>query len=172
MRIWDINPARLCRQHLLGEQGVRVRDMRGTAFRARARERTSRATTGILAEGAMTEHEPDEAAAAAAALTWLEFIDRGDADGSWPGTSEAFQRAVPPELWRSSLERAQAGMGRPLARTLDSAKYATELPGAPDGEYVVLQYATRFEHKARGGETVTLSREGGGSWKVGGYFVR
>jgi len=36
----------------------------------------------------------------------------------------------------------------------------------------VLQYATRFEHKAKGGETVALSRESDGSWKVGGYFVR
>jgi hypothetical protein len=45
------------------------------------------------------------------------------------------------------------------------------LPGAPDGEYVVIQYATRFEHKPSIIETVTPMLDKDGSWKVSGYFI-
>lgn len=120
----------------------------------------------------MSEHEAEETAAEAAALAWLALTDRGDGDASWQGTSADFQRVVSPEVWRTSLEKAQGPLGRPVERKLQSATYATELPGAPDGEYVVLQYTTRFEHKQNGGETVTLSREADGAWRIAGYFVR
>jgi hypothetical protein len=46
------------------------------------------------------------------------------------------------------------------------------LPGAPDGESVVIQYDTQFEHKAHAVETVVPMRERDGSWKVSGYFVK
>jgi hypothetical protein len=45
------------------------------------------------------------------------------------------------------------------------------LPGAPEGEYVVIQYETQFEHKAGAIETVTPLREKDGSWRVSGYFI-
>ena len=49
---------------------------------------------------------------------------------------------------------------------------STTLPGAPDGEYVVLQFDTSFEQKAAAVETVTTIREKDGTWHVGGYFIR
>jgi hypothetical protein len=48
----------------------------------------------------------------------------------------------------------------------------TELPGAPDGEYVVFQFDTQFEHKRAAVETVTPMRDPDGSWRVSGYFIR
>jgi len=52
-------------------------------------------------------------------------------------------------------------------QAVDQAK-----PGAPDGEYVVLQYHASCEHKAAAVETVTATREPDGAWRVVGYFVR
>ena len=52
------------------------------------------------------------------------------------------------------------------------AKPATELPGAPDGEYVVFQFSTAFEHKRAAVETVTPMMDADGQWRVSGYFVR
>ena len=57
---------------------------------------------------------------------------------------------------------AEAGpgpIGRPRSREVERLRYATELPGAPDGEYVVVEYATEFERKRNGSELVTLMRE-------------
>jgi hypothetical protein len=45
------------------------------------------------------------------------------------------------------------------------------LPGAPDGDYEVVQFQTSFANKAAANETVVLSLEASG-WKVDGYFIR
>jgi len=42
-----------------------------------------------------------------------------------------------------------------LSREVASAEYTTKLPCAPDGEYVVIQYRTKFQNKADAIETVT-----------------
>jgi hypothetical protein len=47
---------------------------------------------------------------------------------------------------------------------------ALSLPGAPDGEYVVIQYETQFEHHTPA-ETVTPMLDKDGAWKVSGYFI-
>jgi hypothetical protein len=46
------------------------------------------------------------------------------------------------------------------------------LPGAPDGEYVVIQFKTAFENKKFAIETVTPMLDGDGKWRVSGYFIR
>jgi hypothetical protein len=55
---------------------------------------------------------------------------------------------------------------------MSSARYSRTLPGAPDGEYVVIQYSSQFANKASAVETVTPMREKDGSWKVSGYYVK
>jgi hypothetical protein len=46
------------------------------------------------------------------------------------------------------------------------------LPGAPDGEYVVIQFATSFENKKSAIETVTPMLDSDGEWRVSGYFIK
>jgi len=46
------------------------------------------------------------------------------------------------------------------------------MPGAPDGEYVVIQYETEFEKKASAVETVTPERDKNGTWRVSGYYIK
>ncbi len=52
------------------------------------------------------------------------------------------------------------------------ATFTRTVPGAPDGEYVVIQFDTQFENKAAAVETVTPMREKDGSWRVSGYFIK
>ena len=63
-------------------------------------------------------------------------------------------------------------LGKMLSRKIKSTQYETSLPGAPDGEYVVIQYNTSFEHKESAIETVTPMLEQDGKWKVSGYFIK
>lgn len=51
------------------------------------------------------------------------------------------------------------------------AKKAQTLPGAPDGEYQIIQYRTVFANKAGAVETVVLARVGD-QWEIVGYFIR
>ncbi|HEY8380279.1 MAG TPA: DUF4019 domain-containing protein [Nannocystis sp.] len=113
-----------------------------------------------------------ESEALAAAERWLALIDRGDAAASWAAAARLFQEAVDEPRWTQSLEAAQRPLGRPVARRIQSMNYATELPGAPDGEYVVLEYETTFEHKRKGAERVVMMKEPDGSWRAAGYYVR
>jgi hypothetical protein len=45
-------------------------------------------------------------------------------------------------------------------------------PGAPDGEYVVIQFETSFEKKKSSIETITPIKEKDGSWRVSGYYIK
>ena len=63
-------------------------------------------------------------------------------------------------------------MGKATSRTLKGATYVTELPGAPDGEYVVIQFATAFANKGSAVETITPMMDEDGRWRVSGYFIR
>lgn len=107
-----------------------------------------------------------------AAEAWLAHIDAGDMGASHREASSGFRKAVTEEQWAESLGRAQESLGRPIERQFRSAEYRSELPGAPDGHYVILTYATRFPHKAHGMETVTPQLDTDGTWRVSGYFVK
>jgi hypothetical protein len=57
------------------------------------------------------------------------------------------------------------------SRGARAAQRASSLPGAPDGEYVVLQFDSSFANKQVAVETVTAVFEDG-VWRVVGYFIR
>ena len=63
-------------------------------------------------------------------------------------------------------------LGAVKSRALQSASYATELPGMPDGKYVVLTYKTSFEKKKSAIETIIPMQEEDGKWKVMTYRIR
>src|SRR5262249_50943167 len=98
---------------------------------------------------------PAETQAIAAAEAWLKLADGGDAAGTWREAAGFFKAAMPAEAWSKALRAARAPLGKVKSRKLRSATYARTLPGAPDGEYVVILYDTQFEHKNEAVETIT-----------------
>ena len=120
----------------------------------------------------MVDPAQAEQAARHAAEEWLSHIDSGNAEESWSDAASAFRDAVTQDAWAASLGKVQRALGRPLHRVFRSAEYHTELPGAPDGHYVVLKYDTKFEHKERGEETVVPQLDRDDVWRVSGYFVK
>jgi len=115
------------------------------------------------------EHEQQ---AEQAARDWLAMADADDAPGTWAAAASLFRQAIQADQWGRSLRAARAPLGAVVSRTLREARSATELPGAPDGEYVVLQFDTQFERKRAATETVTPMRDTDGHWRVSGYFIR
>jgi hypothetical protein len=79
---------------------------------------------------------------------------------------------VTEEKWESVIKGVMEPMGKLRLRTLQSATYTTILPGAPDGEYVMILYESSFEHKQTAQETVIVSREKDKAWRVAGYYIK
>ena len=131
------------------------------------------AILGILTLGiARAEEAGARKAAAAAAKAWLKLVDEGKYSQSWTEAARYFQTAVRPETWEESLRALREPLGGVVSRKLISQQYSTALPGAPDGEYVVLQFETSFSNKRSAVETVTPMKDRDGVWRVSGYYVK
>ncbi len=113
-----------------------------------------------------------EEAAVAASQKWLALVDEGNYSGSWEEAAEYFRLAVTMEQWQRSLAAFRGPLGKVVSRVLKAKKYTRTLPGAPDGEYVVIQYETSFENKKSAIETVTPMLDKDGKWRVSGYYIR
>jgi len=111
-------------------------------------------------------------AAEAASEAWLKFVDSGDYSQSWVEASSLFKAAVTEKQWEQKITAARHPLGALISRKLKSAKYTTTLPGAPDGQYVVIQYDTSFANKKAAIETVTPMLDKDGQWRVSGYFIK
>ena len=127
------------------------------------------AAAGVASAQLAKQTEPAQTTAS----VWLDLIDAGDYTASWQQAAEYFQRAVPMQRWIGMAGAVREPLGRVESRLLKSTTATRQLPGAPDGDYVVLQWRTRFEHKADAVETVTMQRGSDASeWRVVGYFVK
>ena len=76
------------------------------------------------------------------------------------------------ETWEKNIQSIRSNLGKVISREIESATYNTSLPGAPDGEYVVIQFKTKFEKKSHAIETITPMKDKDGSWRVSGYFIK
>ena len=105
-------------------------------------------------------------------VAWLALTDIGQYESSWDSASALFKAAVSKEDWEKSLSAVRTPIGALETREMATSKFSTTLPGAPDGEYVVFQFNSSFEHKATALETVTAMKDADGAWRVAGYFIK
>jgi Protein of unknown function (DUF4019) len=70
------------------------------------------------------------------------------------------------------LNGARKPLGKLVSRKLAKSQAAQSLPGAPDGNYVVMQFDTSFQNKKSAVETVTFMQEKDGKWKAAGYYIK
>ena len=107
-----------------------------------------------------------------AANLWMSLITGGKYGESWDQAANLFKKAISKSDWIKSLNGILPAYGKLINRELLSATFKTSLPGAPDGEYVVITYKTKFEKKAEAIETVTPMKDTDGIWRVSGYFIK
>jgi hypothetical protein len=117
-------------------------------------------------------NEVAEKAAIAASGAWLSLVDEGNYAESWNQASGLFKNAVTKEQWQSTVKAVRTPLGKMVVRKLKSRQYTKTMPGAPDGEYVVIQYETTFENKKSAVETVTPMLDKDGKWRVSGYYIQ
>jgi hypothetical protein len=113
-----------------------------------------------------------EDAAIKSAKAWLALVDSEQYGESWDEAARFFKDAVPKIKWQQTMKALRKPFGKNMSRELKSKSYQTSLPGAPDGEYVVIQFTASFEHKKSALETITPMREKDGTWRVSGYYMK
>lgn len=129
------------------------------------------AATGFT-HGTGDHAQHDKAPGIKAADAWIRLLDDGRYRASWKTAAQVFQGAVSPEQWEKTIKAVRGPLGGLLARNLSHERTATTLPGMPDGEYLVLRYIARYDHKASAVETVTVMKDAQGNWKVAGYYIK
>jgi hypothetical protein len=126
----------------------------------------------LLAGVSWAANTQKEKAASAAAQKWLTLVDAGKYSESWQKTAEYFKSSVPQDQWEQMLQSVRVPLGKMISRKLKTMVYKTSLPGAPDGQYVVVQFETSFQNKKSAIETVTPLLDNDGQWRVSGYYIK
>ena len=125
----------------------------------------------LVAVTGMASESEKKKIAVTVAEKWLGLVDEGKYVESWKKAAEYFRNAVKQEQWEESMLAVRKPLGKLVSRKVKSTSYKTSLPGAPDGEYVVIQFETSFTNKKKTIETVTPMMDKDGKWRVSGYFI-
>jgi len=113
-----------------------------------------------------------EQAAIEAAEAWLKTLDSGQYAKARDEASGYLRNSVAKERWEQFLMMPRAQCGKMVSRKLLSKKYTAEIPNAPAGQYVIIQYQTRFQNRTAAVETITPMLEKDGNWRVSGYYIK
>ena len=113
-----------------------------------------------------------ETAAISAAKDWLSLLEDEKYGESWDEAADVFKEAIQREQWINTIQPISKPLGKTLKRELKSSTYRTTLPGAPVGEYFVIQFETSFENNKSTTETITPALDKKGKWRVSGYYIK
>jgi len=80
----------------------------------------------------------------AAAQNWLALIDAGNYSELGRKLLRFFGAQSRNRVWENSMNTFRQPLGNLVSRKLKSAEHLTEMPGAPDGQYVLMQFETSF----------------------------
>ena len=113
-----------------------------------------------------------EKAGQIAAHAWLLLLDRKDWGTAWDASSAVFRQSVPLGTWMDNVPKLRDPLGKFVERQPGEAIYKRTLPGRPEGDYVTVQFTSKFDKKPVVQELVTTVRESDGRWRVTGYQAR
>jgi Protein of unknown function (DUF4019) len=132
-------------------------------------------SVGAAATGrAIGDPTPPDAVSAATLASdhWLAVLDAGNFGDSWQGAAEVFKLGVSQADWISQLEDIHSKLGKATMREMKNAQFSTTLRGAPStGEYVTISYLTKFANAPLATETLIVSKEADGEWRIAGYNI-
>jgi hypothetical protein len=131
--------------------------------------------TLLVGASGLAQEDPQAAAktqARTSAKAWLALLSDHEYEKTWEQAGAQLKAAVSQEEWARKLSVTLGPMGKVESRAVRSTEYSTTMPGAPDGEYVVVTFDTTFQNKQTAVETVPLTKEEDGIWRVSGYWIR
>jgi len=118
------------------------------------------------------KHDQDVVDGITAARGWLAIVDNGEYGKGWDEAAGFLKGTVNKTDLEKSFEAVRKPLGAVKSREVNSATYTKAVPGAPDGQYIVIQFKTVFENKDGAVETVTLMLDADSKWRVSGYYIK
>ena len=118
------------------------------------------------------QDKKSEKQAVESAKFWLSKVDNGNYSESWNMAGEYFQNTIQEDRWFAAMKASRDPLGKVLFRKIKSTSYLTEIDGAPDGEYFIIEFDVSYTNKKTAIETVTPIKEKDGAWKVVGYYIK
>jgi hypothetical protein len=116
-------------------------------------------------------HAADEQAAQRQALGFLGYLDQGRYADSYAYTGMLIRAQLDRDAFSTQIQKTRVDTGALQSRELIDSAYTTTLPGAPEGQYVVLHYHTSFANRQDTLETLTLAFAKG-YWRISGYYIK
>jgi len=114
----------------------------------------------------------DTSGGMSAATAWLALVDAERYGESWDAAAERFRAAIDRAKWEATVQSARGPLGLVVLRKIRTVAFTRALPNAPEGEYVVMQFDTRFQNRTLAEEMITSEREKDGTLRVAGYWIR
>ena len=102
----------------------------------------------------------------------MALIDQGRAGESWSEAASTFRSQVEKDQWEGMVKQVRVPLGAVESREVESASFSRQLPNAPEGEYVMVVFATSFENRPGAKESVATVRDEDGRFRVVGYFIQ
>ena len=109
--------------------------------------------------------------ATAAAMEFLHLIDAEKYAESWQLAADLMKEKVNKQEWIEKLTRTRTLSGALVERSEEDVSYSTTAKDSPDGEYISLTFASKYQRAESVTEFVTVMLEEG-HWKVAGYFIQ
>ncbi|QIG52814.1 DUF4019 domain-containing protein [Altererythrobacter sp. BO-6] len=113
----------------------------------------------------------DDPVSIARAEKFMARVDARDWEGSWKATGPYFRSQASLAEWTKLIEPVRTPLGKVESRRLVSVQRTSTVPGAPEGDYQIIQFQTDFAGREMiATETVVMLR-GQNGWEIVGFFI-
>jgi uncharacterized protein DUF4019 len=107
-----------------------------------------------------------------AARKWLALLDAGKFGVAWDASSAHLKSVVTRQKWVTEITKARKPLGKLRTRKPEKFARAHSLPGAPDGDYSIVEFESVYANGKQATEQVIWMFEADSVWRVSGYFIR
>lgn len=99
--------------------------------------------------------------------SWME----GSSIVPWETAAPFMETTLTKTTWNETIRTMHDHIGPLASRSLFSTTETAEIPSAPHGRYVIVQFRSRFAREQTAVEEVVAVLSGDGRWRVDGYHV-
>jgi cytoskeletal protein RodZ len=107
-----------------------------------------------------------------AAEKWLALLDAGKAGIAWDASSAHLKSVVTRQKWVTEITKTRKPLGKLGTRKAEKFARSHSLPGAPEGDYSIVEFESVYANGKRATEQVIWMFEADSVWRVSGYFIR
>lgn len=104
--------------------------------------------------------QPSQDVAVQRAVDYVELLDQGNSEACWKEMTPLFKAISDKELWTRRQNAFREAYGPLLSRSFVRIDFRERYTRSPDGNYVIVQLRSSFQHKASVVETVVLDCSG------------